>query len=481
MKQVLKYFGLSRALVESGSAQTPDTHSSESTQSVETAALAPYADRLADSSLALLAASAKARDAKTSCEAAFVPCDSLAQSISHCAGLAEQGAQIAAQASDASDQALNSIHSAIERLADMAGQAESAEMGTRGLSDLISGIESASASIAVIAAQTNLLALNAAIEAARAGETGRGFAIVADEVRKLALSAKAASDQISSLAAGAAKGLSRAAEASSGLGENARMCVDQANTSMNKSRQAMEMSNQSQSLANEIAQVLNADVQLATEAKSLASEAAYGASGLSDSTHRASVAGLEHAKRAVHSLIDHNIDSVHTRHHRLAVQGAAAVVQEFGNALREGRISQSALFDSKRNYIAGSNPKQFSSAFDRYTDSVLPKIQEPLLQLETGTVFAICFASDGYVPTHNRAFSQSQTGNYEVDKGRARSKRIFDDSPPLMRCCKNTQPYLSQCYSRDTGETLHAIAVPILVEGRQWGAFVVGYSAGSAA
>lgn len=477
MKRVLSWFVPGTRLLEDKPASGQTVPPSARMQNSETSSLAPYADRLADCSLALMSASARATDARASCESAFEPCDQLSESVARCATLAEDGAAVAAKASEASGIALESIQSAIDRLADMANQAQSAESGTRGLEPLIVEIQKAATSIAQIAAQTNLLALNAAIEAARAGEAGRGFAIVADEVRKLALSTTDASKQISNLAFGATEGLKTAAEASSGLGINAQTCVQQATISLERSRQAMEMSSQSRDLATEVAGILGADAQLASEARSLAEQAARTATVLADVTNRASRKGLDEAQRAVHTLIEQNIDSTHTRHWALAKEGAKAVIEMFATAIREGRLSSTALFDSRRAPISGTDPQQFTSAFDSFCDQKLPAIQEPLLKREPGTVFAIAFAADGYVPTHNVAFSHPQTGRPEVDKARSRTKRIFSDSPALMRCCTSTQPFLSQCYPRDTGETMHAMAVPIVLDGRHWGAFVVGYSA----
>ena len=61
-----------------------------------------------------------------------------------------------------------------------------------------------------------------------------------------------------------------------------------------------------------------------------------------------------------------------------------------------------------------------------------------------------------------------------VDLARSRSKRIFGDRTG-QRCGQNQRPYLLQTYQRDTGEVMHDLSVPIVVSGRHWGAFRIGY------
>lgn len=36
-------------------------------------------------------------------------------------------------------------------------------------------------------------------------------------------------------------------------------------------------------------------------------------------------------------------------------------------------------------------------------------------------------------------------------------------------------PFLLQTYRRDTGEIMHDISAPVMVKGRQWGGFRIGY------
>ncbi len=137
-------------------------------------------------------------------------------------------------------------------------------------------------------------------------------------------------------------------------------------------------------------------------------------------------------------------------------------------------LSLDDLFD--RNYKAqpGTDPTRYNTRFDRYADQVLPAIQEPLLAQHEALVYAIATTPEGYVPTHNRAFSAPPTGDPQVDRVKSRSKRLFNDRTG-GRCGSHERRLLLQTYSRDTGELMHDLSVPIMVRGRHWGGLRLGY------
>ena len=124
--------------------------------------------------------------------------------------------------------------------------------------------------------------------------------------------------------------------------------------------------------------------------------------------------------------------------------------------------------------MPNSFPAKYKTRFDHYADQVLPAIQEPLLSQHEGLVFAIASTPEGYVPTHNNAFNHAPTGDRAVDTLKSRSKRLFNDRTGI-RCGSHQQPLLLQTYTRDTGELMHDLSVPIYVEGRHWGGLRLGY------
>jgi methyl-accepting chemotaxis protein len=117
---------------------------------------------------------------------------------------------------------------------------------------------------------------------------------------------------------------------------------------------------------------------------------------------------------------------------------------------------------------------KYSTDFDGFTDEVLPMIQEPILERHAFIAYAGAVDNNGYFPTHNKRYSQPLTGDYKADLVNNRTKRIFSDRTGL-RCGNNTRPFLLQTYKRDTGEVMHDLSVPIIVHGKHWGGFRIGY------
>jgi len=104
---------------------------------------------------------------------------------------------------------------------------------------------------------------------------------------------------------------------------------------------------------------------------------------------------------------------------------------------------------------------------------MLPKFQEDLLSRNPELIFAVSVDTNGYLPVHNRKYSQPQRPNDPTwNVANCRNRRMFNDRVGLA-AGRNTKPFLFQAYRRDMGggnfAMMKDISAPIMVNGRHWG------------
>ena len=157
----------------------------------------------------------------------------------------------------------------------------------------------------------------------------------------------------------------------------------------------------------------------------------------------------------------------HAKMPPIVQRAATEVGQILERAVDSGRIRLEDLFEQAYQPIPNTKPPKFKTKFDDLTDQVLTPCRRSCLIRIRGWSMRFPVTAKGYVPTHNRKFSQPLTGDEKVDFVNNRTKRMFDD-PVGKRCGDHAQPFLLQTYRRDTGEVMHDISAPVMVKGRHW-------------
>ncbi|HGG05163.1 MAG TPA: chemotaxis protein [Aliiroseovarius sp.] len=383
---------------------------------------------------------------------------------------------------EAVESSVATMRGAGERVQDLAAWVQSLGDRITAIEETLENTRKSNSSITAIAAQVNILAINAKIEAARAGDAGRGFAVVAEAIndlsRKTAGAASGIAENISSLVDSVGDIRVRADDAT----QNAGRVLDEAALTDRALTDIAAKVNTIHSEAGAIhasaLQTGEAIAEFQVAFSSMEHQLEDSASGIHQVRTQTN-ALVDKAEGMVQDAVSLGGETPDARMIEAVNTLVADVARVFEAGLRNGDISMSELFSHRYTPIPNTDPEQVMAPFTKFTDKVLPPIQEPALELDDRIVFCAAVDTKGYLPTHNLKFSKPQGSDPNWNMANCRNRRIFDDRVGT-KAGRNTEPFLLQIYRRDMGggkyTMMKDLSAPIFVQGRHWGGLRLAYT-----
>ena len=346
-----------------------------------------------------------------------------------------------------------------------------------GLQTSLGRVGKATEEIETIARATNMLALNATIEAARAGEAGRGFTVVANEVKELSRRTSEMvktiqgtvgelRDQIGAIIAesGSATGAATAARAGTGAIGEAISALDQVSDAMGQvAASVTDMAEQAEAnrqnctrVAEEIRQIAENESLSRTDAEQVT---------------RAAYQMLEFGEDLIELLAEAGIETVDTPFIKRVQETAAQVQAVLQQALTQGEIDMTTMFDENYMEIPGIQPPRYSTRWLSLVERLVPSIVEPPSTMAPNVVLCTITDRNGYMPVHNKKYAQPPTSDPVWNAQNSRHRMRHMDRT-ATRVGTSTKPFLVQTFRRNLGnqfQILKDISSPVFLGGRLWG------------